>query len=152
MSPFFSLSLIDRALSLLSRHYLAQFMQRKTGDISLLEFVPPKSISNVSEFNAESRYRVAKYVDLVKETQDKLARISEENTEISDLTKQLQSVEKKLSGKDVSEKVNEIDAEIQACKSTIRRCSSEHDRLIKDIGYLEALAPGDRSTTKYIFS
>ena len=138
MSPFFSLSLIDRALSLLSRHYLAQFMQRKTGDISLLEFVPPKSISNVSEFNAESRYRVAKYVDLVKETQDKLARISEENTEISDLTKQLQSVEKKLSGKDVSEKVNEIDAEIQACKSTIRRCSSEHDRLIKDIGYLEA--------------
>jgi len=138
MSPFFSLSLIDRALSLLSRHYLAQFMQRKTGDISLLEFVPPKSISNVSEFNAESRYRVAKYVDLVKETQDKLARISEGNTEISDLTKQLQSVEKKLSGKDVSEKVNEIDAEIQACKSTIRRCSSEHDRLIKDIGYLEA--------------
>ena len=138
MSPFFSLSLIDRALSLLSRHYLAQFMQRKTGDISLLEFVPPKSISNVSEFNAESRYRVAKYVDLVQETQEKVIRIRKESSEISELKKQLQAVDKKLSGKDVSEKVNEIEIEIQSCKSTIRRCSSEHDQLIKDIGYLEA--------------
>ena len=137
MSPFFSLPLVDRALSLLSRHYLAQFMQRKTGDISLLEFVPPKSISNVSEFNAESRYRVAKYVDLVQETQEKVIRIRKESSEISELKKQLQAVDKKLSGKDVSEKVNEIEIEIQSCKSTIRRCSSEHDRLILYIGYLK---------------
>jgi len=138
MSPFFSLSLIDRALSLLSRHYLAQFMQRKTGDISLLEFVTPKSISNVSEFNAESRYRVAKYVDLVQESHEKLVRIRNESTEISELKNQLRAVEKKLSGKDVSAKVNEIETEIQSCNSTIRRCSSEHDRLINEQGRLEA--------------
>jgi DNA sulfur modification protein DndD len=138
MSPFFSLSLIDRALSLLSRHYLAQFMQRKTGDISLLEFVTPKSISNVSEFNAESRYRVAKYVDLVQESHEKLVRIRNESTEISELKNQLRAVEKKLSGKDVSAKVNEIETEIQSCNSTIRRCSLEHDRLINEQGRLEA--------------
>ena len=81
--------------------------------------IEDKTIKANAITNAESRYRVAKYVDLVQESHEKLVRIRNENTEISDLTKQLQSVEKKLSGKDVSEKVNEIDAEIQACKSTM---------------------------------
>ena len=167
MVPFFSLSLVDKALRLLSKQdfsgkdipwiraeTIKYLLSRKTcicgthlddGSVpykaveSLLDFVPPKSISNyVSEFKAESRHRVGEYDDLVQETQDKLARISKESTEISELKNQLQAVDKKLSGKDVSEKVNEIEIEIQSCKSTIRRCSSEHDQLIKDIGYLEA--------------
>ena len=167
MIPFFSLSLVDKALRLLSKQdfsgkdipwirdeTIKYLLSRKTcicgthlddGSVpyktveSLLKFVPPKSISNyVSEFKTESRHRVGEYADLVQETQDKLARISKESTEISELKNQLQAVDKKLSGKDVSEKVNEIETEIQSCKSTIRRCSSEHDQLIKDIGYLEA--------------
>ena len=158
MSSFFSLSLIDRALRLLSKQYFSGWdisgiradtlkallghLKRDTETYKtlerLLDFVPPKSISNyVSEFKAESRHRVGEYDDLVQETQDQLARISNESTEISELKNQLQAVDKKLSVKDVSEKVKEIEAEIQACKSTIRRCSSEHDRLIHDIGYLK---------------
>ena len=167
MIPFFSLSLVDRALRLLSnkdfsgtdvpwiRDETIKFLIGRKKCIcnthlekgsepyealeKLLEKVPPKSISNyVSEFKAESRHRVGEYGDLVQETQDKLVRISKESTEISELNNQLVNVNKKLSGKDVSEKVNEIETEIQICNSTIRRCSSEHDRLINEQGRLEA--------------
>ena len=167
MIPFFSLSLVDRALRLLSnkdfsgtdvpwiRDETIKFLIGRKKCIcnthlekgsepyealeKLLEKVPPKSISNyVSEFKAESRHRVSEYGDLVQETQDKLVRISKESTEISELNNQLVNVDKKLSGKDVSEKVNEIETEIQSCNSTIRRCSSEHDRLINEQGRLEA--------------
>ena len=158
MSPFFSLSLIDRAVRLLSKQDVsgwdisgirADTLKDLLGHFNrdtetyktlkrLLEKIPPKPIGNyLSEFKAESRHRVGEYDDLVQETQEKVIRIRNESTEISELKNQLRAVEKRLSGKDVSEKVNEIETEIQACKNTIRRCSSEHDLVINEIGRLE---------------
>ena len=158
MSPFFSLSLIDRAVRLLSKQDVsgwdisgirADTLKDLLGHFNrdtetyktlkrLLEKISPKPIGNyLSEFKAESRHRVGEYDDLVQETQEKVIRIRNESTEISELKNQLRAVEKRLSGKDVSEKVNEIETEIQACKNTIRRCSSEHDLVINEIGRLE---------------
>ena len=167
MSPFFSLSLIDRALRLLSKqnfsgkdipwirdetiHYLLNrnecicgthldegSLPYKTLE-KLLELVPPKSISNyVSEFKTESRHRVDGYVDLVQETQERLKRISDDTQDISELQSNLHAVEKKLSGKDVSDKVRDIEKEIQGFVNSINSYRINRDRLNQEQGGLQA--------------
>lgn len=166
MSPFFSLSLIDRALRLLSKHNFAgkdiPFIRDKTieyllkrkicicgthldeGTVaydnvkSLLDVIPPKSLSTyVADFKKESRRRTGVYTDLVAQTQENLATASHQSDDIMDLTDDLHKIEAKLSGGDVRDKVRAINNEIQVCVNTINKCDRDRDKLNIERGGLE---------------
>lgn len=113
MSPFFSLSLIKRALEVLSRHDYSgkdiPFIRDKTieyllkqkvclcgthldeGSVpyekvkSLLDVIPPKSLSTyVTDFKKESKRRAGAIQDLVEQMQENLATASQQSDDIMD--------------------------------------------------------------------
>lgn len=166
MSPFFSLSLMKRALEVLARHDYSgkdiPFIRDKTilyllkqkicicgthldeGSVpynnvkSLLDVIPPKSLSTyVADFKKESKRRAGALQDLVKQMQDNLATASQQSDEIMDKNDDLHKIEEKLSGENVSEKVRAINNEIQICVKTINKCSDERDNLNRERGGLE---------------
>lgn len=166
MSPFFSLSLIKRALEVLSRHDYSgkdiPFIRDKTieyllkqkvcicgthldeGSVpynnvkSLLEVIPPKTLGTyVSDFKKESKRRAGALQDLVDQMQENLATASQQSDEIMDKTDDLHKIEAKLSGEDVSEKVRAINNEIQICVKTINKCNIDRDKLNIERGGLE---------------
>lgn len=166
MSPFFSISLIKRALEVLSRHDYSgkdiPFIRDKTieyllkqkvclcgthldeGSVpyekvkSLLDVIPPKSLSTyVTDFKKESKRRAGALQDLVEQMQENLATASQQSDDIMDKTDELHKIEAKLSGKDVSEKVRAINNEIQICVKTINKCNNDRDKLNIERGGLE---------------
>ena len=166
MSSFFSLSLIKKALEILSKHdYTGKdipFIRDKTieyllrqkvcicgthldeGSIpytnvkSLLDVIPPKSLSTyLSEFKKESKRRVGSLQNLVEQIQGNLATASKQSDDIMDKIDDLHKIEAKLSGADVGEKVRAINNEIQICIKTITKCSRERDKLNIERGGLE---------------
>lgn len=166
MSPFFSLSLIKRALEVLSRHDYSgkdiPFIRDKTieyllkqkvclcgthldeGSVpyekvkSLLDVIPPKSLSTyVTDFKKESKRRAGAIQDLVEQMQENLATASQQSDDIMDKTDELHKIEAKLSGEDVSEKVRAINNEIQICVKTINKCNNDRDKLNRERGGLE---------------
>lgn len=166
MSPFFSLSLIKRALEVLSRHDYSgkdiPFIRDKTieyllkqkvclcgthldeGSVpyekvkSLLDVIPPKSLSTyVTDFKKESKRRAGAIQDLVEQMQENLATASQQSDDIMDKTDELHKIEAKLSGEDVSEKVRAINNEIQICVKTINKCNNDRDKLNIERGGLE---------------
>ena len=166
MSPFFSLSLIKRALEVLSRHDYSgkdiPFIRDKTieyllrqkiclcgthldeGTVaydkvkSLLDVIPPKSLSTyVADFKKESKRRAGALQDLVEQMHDNLATASQQSDDIMDKTDELHKIEAKLSGEDVSEKVRAINNEIQICVKTINKCNNDRDNLNRERGGLE---------------
>lgn len=166
MSPFFSLSLIKRALEVLSRHDYSgkdiPFIRDKTieyllkqkvclcgthldeGSVpyekvkSLLDVIPPKSLSTyVTDFKKESKRRAGAIQDLVEQMQENLAIASQQSDDIMDKTDELHKIEAKLSGEDVSEKVRAINNEIQICVKTINKCNNDRDKLNRERGGLE---------------
>ena len=166
MSCFFSLSMIARALQLLSRH---KFTGKDIPDIrdrtinyllnrgtcicgthldegsvpynnlkSLLDVIPPKSLSTyISEFKKESKIRTDKYVDLVNLTKENLATISRQTDNITDYSDEIRKIEDKLTGKDVRSKVRAIQNEIRICENTINRCGQDRNNLNRELGSLE---------------
>ena len=166
MSPFLSLSLIKRALEVLSRHDYSgkdiPFIRDKTieyllrqkvclcgthldeGSVpyenvkSLLDVIPPKSISTyVADFKKESKRRAGALQDLVEQMQENLATASQQSDDIMDKTDDLHKIEAKLSGEDVSKKVRAINNEIQICVNTINKCNTDRDKLNIERGGLE---------------
>lgn len=166
MSPFFSLSLIKRALEILSRHDYSgkdiPFIRDKTimyllrqkvcicgthldeGSVpynnvkSLLEVIPPKSLSTyVADFKKESKRRAGALQDLLGQMQENLATASQQSDEIMDKYDDLHKIEAKLSGENVSEKVRAINNEIQLCIKTINKCDVDRERLNKESWGLE---------------
>jgi len=166
MSPFFSISLIKRALEVLSRHDYSgkdiPFIRDKTieyllkqkvclcgthldeGSVpyekvkSLLDVIPPKSLSTyVTDFKKESKRRAGALQDLVEQMQENLATASQQTDDIMDKTDDLHKIEAKLSGEDVSEKVRAINNEIQICVKTINKCNNDRDKLNIERGGLE---------------
>ena len=149
MSPFFSLSLIKRALEVLSRHDYSgkdiPFIRDKTIEYllrqkvkSLLDVIPPKSLSTyVADFKKESKRRAGALQDLVEQMHDNLATASQQSDDIMDKTDELHKIEAKLSGEDVSEKVRAINNEIQICVKTINKCNNDRDNLNRERGGLE---------------
>lgn len=165
MSSFFSASMILRSLEFVSQKDFAgkdiPFMNAKTIEyllkqkvcicgthldagsvpynkvMELIEFLPPQSISTtISDFKKESKRRANTRQDLYGDMRDKLAIISKQEEDLTDLNDDLHAVEGKLSGGDVRDRVRAINAEIQLCDQTVRKSQTERDQLlIKKGGY-----------------
>ena len=161
LSSFFSISLIQRALELLSEKDFAgkdiPYMHAKTieyllkqkvclcgthldeGTIpyakvkELIDFLPPQSISTtIGDFKKESKRRAVDKKDLYGQLADHMAVISQQDDDLTDLRDDLAIVEGKLSGGDVRDKVRAINHEIQVCDQTIAKDRSERDRKIAE--------------------
>ena len=161
LSSFFSISLIQRALELLSEKDFAgkdiPYMHAKTieyllrqkvclcgthldeGTIpytkvkELIDFLPPQSISTtIGDFKKESKRRANGRQDLYGQISGHLAVISQQDDDLTDLRDDLASVEGKLSGGDVRARVRAINNEIQICDQTIRKDNAERDRKIAE--------------------
>lgn len=167
LSSFFSISLIQRALELLSEMDFAgkdiPYMHAKTieyllkqkiclcgthldeGTIpytkvkELIEYLPPQSISTtIGDFKKESKRRANDRRDIYGQVSDHLAVISQQDDDLTDLRDELAIVEGKLSGGDVRAKVRAINNEIQICDQTIRKDNDERDRKIAEKGKKES--------------
>lgn len=161
LSSFFSISLIQRALELLSEKDFAgkdiPYMHAKTieyllkqkvclcgthldeGTIpyakvkELIGFLPPQSISTtIGDFKKESKRRAVDKKDLYGQLADHMAVISQQDDDLTDLRDDLAIVEGKLSGGDVRDKVRAINHEIQVCDQTIAKDRAERDRKIAE--------------------
>ena len=161
MSPFFSISLVQRALEFLSEKDFAgkdiPYMHSKTIEYllkqkicicgthldegtmpynkvkELIDFLPPQSISTtIGDFKKESRRRANERHDIYGQIKDNLAVISQQDDDLTDLKDELAIVEGKLSGGDVRGKVRAINNEIQICDQTIRKDNLERDRKIAE--------------------
>lgn len=159
LSSFFSISLIQRALELLSEKDFAgkdiPYMHAKTieyllkqkvclcgthldeGTIpyakvkELIDFLPPQSISTtIGDFKKESKRRAVDKKDLYGQLADHMAVISQQDDDLTELKDDLAIVEGKLSGGDVRDKVRAINHEIQLCDQTIVKDRAERDRKI----------------------
>ena len=167
LSSFFSISLVERALQLLSEKDFAgkdiPYMHAKTieyllrqkvclcgtrldeGTIAhakvkeLIDFLPPQSISTtIGDFKKESRRRANERQDVYTQIRDHLAVISQQDDDLMDLRDELAVVEGKLSGGDVRAKVRVINNEIQICDQIIRKDNAERDRKIAEKGRKES--------------
>lgn len=161
LSSFFSISLIQRALELLSEKDFAgkdiPYMHAKTieyllkqkvclcgthldeGTIpyskvkELIDFLPPQSISTtIGDFKKESKRRAVDKKDLYGQLSDHMAVISQQDDDLIELRDDLAIVEGKLSGGDVRDKVRAINHEIQICDQTIAKDRAERDRKIAE--------------------
>lgn len=161
LSSFFSISLVQRALELLSEKDFAgkdiPYMHAKTieyllrqkvclcgthldeGTIpyakvkELIDFLPPQSISTtIGDFKKESKRRAVDKKDLYGQLADHMAVISQQDDDLTELRDDLANVEGKLSGGDVRDKVRAINHEIQLCDQTIAKDRSERDRKIAE--------------------
>lgn len=166
MSSFMSLALISRSLKLLSDKDFAgkdiPYMHAKTieyllkqgvcicgthldeGSVpcnkvkELIDYLPPQSISTtISDFKKEARRRANGDLNLYDSVRDNLAIISQQDEELEDLYDELRTVEAKLVGGDVREKVRAISNEIRLCDNTINSSRAERDRKLTQKGGLE---------------
>lgn len=166
LSSFFSISLVERALQLLSEKDFAgkdiPYMHAKTieyllkqkvclcgtrldeGTVAhakvkeLIDFLPPQSISTtIGDFKKESRRRVNERQDVYAQIRDHLTVISQQDDDLMDLRDELAIVEGKLSGGDVRAKVRAINSEIQICDQIIRKDNAERDGKIEEKGSKE---------------
>ncbi|MBQ6628647.1 MAG: AAA family ATPase [Methanobrevibacter sp.] len=166
MSPVFSLSLIKRALEVLSDEKMNSidipYMHTKTIEyllhqgtcicgthldegstpyrklVDLKEYLPPQSISTyISDFKKEAKRRTVAYEDdLMESVTENMAIISQQNDDIIDKADDLRSIEGKLSGDDVREKVKLINAEIRSCTESINKDTNEKNHKIFEQGQL----------------
>lgn len=163
MSTFFSMTLMKRALAFLAQEDFTgkdiPFMHTKTIEylikqkvcicgthldegsvpynkvMELINYLPPQSISTtISDFKKEARRRAGNSDDIVSQVQENLAVISSQDDDIAEKMDDIQSIDKKLSGGDVREKVRAINAEIQMCDETIRKSEAEKQKCDREIG------------------
>lgn len=163
MSSFISLSLIKRALDVLSQYDFVgkdiPFMHQKTIEYLLnqkvcicgthldegtmpyekvkvlIDYLPPQSISTtISDFKKEVCSRIGKLVDIKTIIRENLVIISEQIDDINDNTNDLHKIEAKLSSGDVREKVRTINNEIKICDETINKSNAERDKLNQEQG------------------
>lgn len=175
LSSFFSISLIKRALELLSEKDFAgkdiPYMHAKTieyllkqkvclcgthldeGTIpyakvkELIDFLPPQSISTtIGDFKKESKRRTVDRKDILGQLADHMAVISQQDDDLIELRDDLAIVEGKLSGGDVRDKVRTINHEIKLCNQTIVKDRAERDRKIAEKARKES--ESDRADTE----
>ena len=156
MSSFFSLSLTKRALEILSQEDFSgkdiPEMHAKTIDYllkrkvcicgthldegsvpynkvkELIDYLPPQSVGvTVGQFKKDSRIRCGRDTDLFSSIKENLAIVSSQDDELFDLMDDLHTIEGKLSGGDVREKVRAINNEIKLCDDIIRKGNQERD-------------------------
>ena len=175
MSSFFSMSLISRALELLSKEDFTgkdiPYMHTKTIEylikqkicicgthldegtmaynkvMELINYLPPQSISTtISDFKKEAKRRTDKIINVVTQIQESLAVISEQEDDISGKKNDIQQINTKLSGDNVKDRVRTINAEIKICDETIRKSETIKNQCNKKIGALET--ERDRADTE----
>lgn len=175
MNSFFSMNLMKRALAFLAQEDFTgkdiPYMHTKTIEylikqkvcicgthldegsvpynkvMELINYLPPQSISTtISDFKKEACRRADIANDMVSQMRDNLAVISTQDDDITDKMEDLQSINKKLSGGDVRERVRVINKEIQTCDDTIRKCEEEKRSCDREIGGLET--ERDRADTE----
>lgn len=96
----------------------------------LIEFLPPQSISTtISDFKKEVNRRANTQHDMYADISSNLAVISQQDEEIAEIKDDLQIVEGKLSGGNVSKKVKNINNEIRTCVKTIRDSEDKKEQL-----------------------
>lgn len=163
MSTFFSMTLMKRALAFLAQEDFTgkdiPFMHTKTIEylikqkvcicgthldegsvpynkvMELINYLPPQSISTtISDFMKEARRRARNSDEIVSQVQENLAVISSQDDDIAEKRDDIQSIDKKLSGGDVREKVRAINTEIQMCDETIRKSEDEKQKCDREIG------------------
>lgn len=161
LSSFLSISLVKRALELLSeKDFVGKdipFMHAKTVEyliskkkcicgtqldegtipyrkvMELIDFLPPQSISTtIRDFKKEAIRRVNGKQDIYVQVSDHLAVISKQEDDLEELKDDLVAIEKKLSGGDVRAKVSAINSEIQICTQTIDKDNQERDSKIAE--------------------
>lgn len=175
MSSFFSLSLMERTLNLLTQEDFSgkdiPYMHTKTikylikqkicicgthldeGTIpynkvmDLINYLPPQSISTtISDFKKEARHRAGNFSDVITQVRENLAIMSMQDDDIADKKDDIQKIDAKLSGGDVRGKVRAINSEIQVCDDTIRKSNAEKEKCNREMGGFEA--ERDRADTE----
>jgi len=175
MSSFFSGSLIKRALEVLAQEDFSgkdiPEMHAKTIDYllkrkvcicgthldegsvpynkvkELIEYLPPQSVGvTIGQFKRDSRIRCGREIDLYNSIKDNLSIVSTQEDELFDMTDDLHTIEGKLSGGDVREKVRAINNEIKLCDEVIRKGNQERDS--KNIERGRLLSEMERNDTE----
>lgn len=101
----------------------------------LMDFLPPQSIStSISDFKKIAQSRIDKLPDLYKSVADGIETISSQEDDIFGYIEELNRIDEKLSGKDVKEIVNQLNAEVRTCIKSIDRLKDERDSLNRNIG------------------
>lgn len=166
MTSFFSMSLVERALKVLSESDLSgkdiPEMHAKTikylikrgtcicgthlseGSLpynkvmELMNYLPPQSIGvTVGQFIKDSRSQYGKEVTLYGDVADQLALIRQQDETIAQIETDLALISEKLDGDDVREQVKKLNAQIQACAKTISDRTAEQKRLLNRQGAAE---------------
>lgn len=166
MTSFFSMSLVERALKVLSESDLSgkdiPEMHAKTikylikrgtcicgthlseGSLpynkvmELMDYLPPQSIGvTVGQFIKDSRSQYGKEVTLYGDVADQLALIRQQDETIAQIETDLALISEKLDGDDVREQVKKLNAQIQACAKTISDRTAEQKRLLNRQGAAE---------------
>ena len=166
MTSFFALSMVQRALELVSKSDFGgkdiPAMHSKTikflldrgtclcgtqlmeGSIpyknlvALMDYLPPQSIGvTVGSFVKESRAQYLDDNDLFGKIGETLATISEQDETITSLSDQIALISSKLEGDDVREQVKKINAQIMACANIISSRKAEQKKLLNRQGAAE---------------
>ena len=164
--PFFSKSLIKRALELLAQEDIVgkdiPYMHTKTIEYLLKQgtcicgthpdegstpfmkvkelenYLPPQSIStSVSDFKKEALNRIKELPENeVESINDYMAVLSQHDDEMLDKQDDLSAIEAKLSGDDVREKVKALNAEINMWHQNINKAEKEKTQRTEEKGRL----------------
>ncbi len=166
MTSFFSMSLVERALKVLSEsdfsgkdipemHAKTIMYLIKRGTcicgthlsegslpynkvMELMDYLPPQSIGvTVGQFIKDSRSQYGKEVTLYGDVADQLALIRQQDETIAQIETDLSLISEKLDGDDVREQVKKLNAQIQACAKTISDRTAEQKRLLNRQGAAE---------------
>lgn len=104
----------------------------------LIDVLPPKSISTmIGQFKQQAKARTDLDKDLLGKIKDNLSTISEQEDDIINYSDELQAIEKKLDGKDVSKRVNAINNEIHQCDALIDSADTKIEKISGEIGSLK---------------
>jgi len=166
MTSFFSMSLVERALKVLSESdfsgkdipemhaktvkylikrgtcicgtHLSEGSLPYNKVMELMDYLPPQSIGvTVGQFIKDSRSQYGKEVTLYGDVADQLALIRQQDETIAQIETDLALISEKLDGDDVREQVKKLNAQIQACAKTISDRTAEQKRLLNRQGAAE---------------
>lgn len=166
VTSFFSMSLVERALKVLSESdfsgkdipemhakTIKYLIKRGTcicgthlseGSIpynkvmELLDYLPPQSIGvTVGQFIKDSRSQYGKEITLYNDVANQLALIRQQDETIAGIENDISLISEKLDGDDVREQVKKLNAQIQACERNISDRTAEQKRLLNRQGAAE---------------
>ena len=166
MTSFFGLSMIKRALEVVSKSDISgkdiPNMHTKTIDYllnrgtcicgtqlmegsvaynnlnNLRNYLPPQSIGvTVGSFVKEARMKYERKTDLFEKLSDQLSTISEQDETIEGLLEKIDQISSSLGGNDVRSQVKSLNEKIKSCTRTINERREEQRRQLKRQGEVQ---------------